>query len=195
MAVQGRVACRGDPRRLAGDQLGRKHVIQGGINAINPVDVSVLRVPGAELRDALLPVGAVKFSIKPSANTALEAFYQYAWEKTKIDPVGSCFSTADFAGAGASKVMLGFGSVPDTMGVGHAPLPPTYSPVGTAVPKRSEDVEAGDDGHWGAAFRVFAPALGDTESGLYSLNYQSRLPLLDAPAGTITVTAADIFGA
>ena len=61
---------------------GESTFIQGGINAVNPVDVSVLRVPGAELRDALMPVGAVKFSIKPSANTSLEAFYQYAWEET-----------------------------------------------------------------------------------------------------------------
>jgi len=37
---------------------GESTFIQGGINAVNPVDVSVLRVPGAELRDALLPVGA-----------------------------------------------------------------------------------------------------------------------------------------
>jgi hypothetical protein len=163
---------------------GESTFIQGGINAINPVDVSVLRVPGAELRDALLPVGAVKFSIKPSANTSLEAFYQYAWEETKIDPVGSYFSTSDLAGAGAAKVMLGFGSVPDTVAVGHAPLPPTYSPVGTAVPKRSEDIKAGDDGQWGAAFRLFAPPLGDTEFGLYYLNYHSRLPLIGARTGT-----------
>jgi hypothetical protein len=174
---------------------GESTFIQGGINAVNPVDVSALRVPGAELRDALLPVGAVKFSIKPSANTSLEAFYQYAWEKTWIDPVGSYFSTADFAGAGASKVMLGFGSVPDTVAVGHAPLPPTFSPVGTAVPKRSEDVEAGDDGQWGAAFRLFAPALGDTEFGLYYLNYHSRLPLLSARTGTASGLFAGNYAA
>ena len=168
---------------------GESTFIQGGINAINPVDVSVLRVPGAELRDALLPVGAVKFSIKPSANTSFEAFYQYAWEETQIDPVGSYFSTSDLAGAGAAKVMLGFGSVPDTVAVGHAPLPPTYSPVGTAVPKRSEDLKARDDGQYGVAFRAFAPALGDTEFGLYFLNYHSRLPLIGARTGT----AAGLF--
>jgi hypothetical protein len=165
---------------------GESTFIQGGINAVNPVDVSVLRVPGAELRDALLPVGAVKFSIKPSANTSFEAFYQYAWEETKIDPVGSYFSTTDLAGAGATKVMLGFGSVPDSVAVGHAPLPPTYSPVGTAVPKRSEDVEARDDGQYGVALRAVAPPLGNTEFGLYFLNYHSRLPLLGAHTGTQT---------
>jgi len=163
---------------------GESTFIQGGINAINPVDVSVLRVPGAELRDALLPVGAVKFAVKPSANTSVEAFYQYAWEETKIDPVGSYFSTSDLAGAGASKVMLGFGSVPDTVAVGHAPLPPTYSPVGTAVPKRSEDTKARDSGQYGVALRATAPGFGNTEFGLYFLNYHSRLPLLGATTGT-----------
>ena len=169
---------------------GESTFIQGGINAINPVDVSVLRVPGAELRDALLPVGAVKFSIKPSANTSFEAFYQYAWEETKIDPVGSYFSTSDLAGAGATKVMLGFGSVPDSVAVGHAPLPPTYSPVGTAVPKRSEDIKARDDGQYGVALRAVAPPLGNTEFGLYFLNYHSRLPLIGARTGT----SAGLFG-
>jgi len=168
---------------------GESTFIQGGINAINPVDVSALRVPGAELRDALLPVGAVKFSIKPSANTSIEAFYQYAWEETKIDPVGSYFSTSDLAGAGASKVMLGFGSVPDSVAVGHAPLPPTNSPVGTAVPKRGDDTRARDEGQYGVAFRLFAPALGNTEFGLYFLNYHSRLPLIGARTGT----AAGLF--
>jgi hypothetical protein len=174
---------------------GESTFIQGGINAINPVDVSVLRVPGAELRDALLPVGAVKFSVKPSANTSIEAFYQYAWEETKIDPVGSYFSTSDLAGAGASKVMLGFGSVPDTVAVGHAPLPPTYSPVGTAVPKRAEDTKARDSGQYGVALRATAPPLGNTEFGLYFLNYHSRLPLLGATTGTSTGLFAGNYAA
>jgi len=65
--------------------------------------VSVLRVPGAELRDALLPVGAVKFSLKPTTNTSFEAFYQFTWEDLKLDPVGSYFSTTDLAGAGARR--------------------------------------------------------------------------------------------
>jgi hypothetical protein len=163
---------------------GESTFIQGGINAINPVDVSVLRVPGSELRDALLPVGAVKFSLKPSANTSFEAFYQYEWQQTRIDPVGSYFSTTDLAGAGATKVMLGFGSAPDTIPVGHAPLPPSYSPVGTAVPKRATDREASNGGQYGAALRLFAPGLAGTEFGLYFINYHSRLPLIMAQTGT-----------
>jgi len=162
---------------------GESTFIQGGINAINPLDVSVLRVPGAELRDALLPVGAIKGSIKPTSNTSFEAFYQFTWEDLKIDPVGSYFSTTDLAGAGAEKVMLGFGSAPDTIPVGHPPLPPTFSPVGVAVPKRDAD-EPSEQGQYGAALRYLSEGLGGTEFGLYFVNYHSRLPLIMAETGT-----------
>ena len=53
---------------------GESTFIQGGVNAVNPVDVSALRVLGAELRDALAPEGAVTFRITPCASTSLEAF-------------------------------------------------------------------------------------------------------------------------
>ena len=52
------------------------------------------------------------------------------------------------------------------------------------MPKRSEDLEARDDGQYGVALRAVAPPLGDTEFGLYFLNYHSRLPLLSARTGT-----------
>ncbi len=159
---------------------GESTFIQGGINAINPVDVSALRVPGSELRDALMPVGAALLSLKPSENTALEMYYQYDWEETKIDPVGSYFSTTDLAGAGANKVMLGFGAAPDTIPVGFN-IP--GNPVGVAVP-RGADRKASDSGQYGAAFRLFAPGLGGTEFGLYYLNYNSRLPVIMARTGT-----------
>ncbi len=159
---------------------GESTFIQGGINAVNPIDVSAVRVPGAELRDALLPVGAVLLSVKPSKNTSIEGFWLYDWASTKIDPVGSYFSTTDLAGAGANKVMLGFGSAPDTIPVGFN-IP--GNPVGVAVP-RGGDRKPDESGQYGAAFRLFVPALGGTEFGLYYMNYHSRLPLIMARTGT-----------
>jgi len=161
---------------------GESTFIQGGINAINPVDVSALRVPGSELRDALLPVGAALFSVKTSANTSFDAYYQYDWQETKIDPVGSYFSTTDLAGAGATKVMLGFGSAPDSIPVGFN-IP--NNPVGVAVP-RSATREGDKSGQYGAALRLFSPKLGGTEFGLYYLKYNSRLPIISAVTGTST---------
>ena len=108
-----------------GDQVlswGESTFIQNGINVINPFDVSALRVPGAELKEALVPVGMVSASISPTENLTFEAFYQYDWEQVKIDPPGSYWSTNDFAGDGGDKVMLGFGDVPD---MGNASAEPT----------------------------------------------------------------------
>ena len=48
---------------------GESTFIQGGLNVINPVDVTALRSPGAELRNALLPVGLVWGSFSLSTNT------------------------------------------------------------------------------------------------------------------------------
>ena len=159
---------------------GESTFIQGGINTINPVDVSALRVPGSELREALLPVGLVWTSFGLSKSTTLELYYQYDWEETVIDPPGTYFSTTDFAGLGGSRVMLGFGSVPDTIPIG--PLP--TNPIGAVVP-RQVDREAKDDGQYGAALRWFVPALGDTEFGLYHIRYHSRLPVINAITGTL----------
>jgi len=158
---------------------GESTFIQGGINSINPVDVSALRVPGAELRDALLPFGAALLSVKPSENTSLDLYYQYEWEETQPDPVGSYFSTSDLAGEGATKVMLGFGAAPDSIPPG-VPIP--GNPVGAVVP-RSATRDADDGGQYGGALRFFLPGSG-TELGFYYLNYHSRLPLIMARTGT-----------
>lgn len=168
---------------------GESTFIQGGINVINPVDVSALRVPGAELRDALLPEGMVSASIGLSENVTLEAFYLYDWGPVKIDPTGSYFSTNDFAGKGGEYVLLGFGDASDL------PAPGTDRPL-LGVP-RAEDVRADDDGQFGAALRVFAPGWNETEFGFYYINYHSRLPFVNGLTGTVAgaVGAGTIAGA
>jgi len=162
---------------------GESTFIQGGINTINPVDVSALRVPGAELRDALLPVGLVWASFGFSKNTALEMFYQYDWEETIIDPPGSYFSTNDFVGVGGTHVFLGFGEPSDIAPSPFFIQPPLTRPF-LGVP-RGPDQRADDEGQYGAALRWFVPALGNTELGFYFMNYHSRLPVVNGRAGTL----------
>jgi hypothetical protein len=160
---------------------GESTFIQGGINAINPFDVAVLRVPGAELRDALLPVGAVKFSVKPSSSTSIEVYYQYDVGRPEDRPGRQLLQRPPtWRAAGATKVMLGFGAAPDTIPVG-TPVP--GNPIGVAVP-RTESREADQQGQYGAALRVLADGLAGTEFGLYFVNYHSRLPLIMAKTGT-----------
>ncbi len=169
---------------------GESTFIQGGINVVNPVDVSAIRVPGAELRDALLPEGMVSASFGLSQNASLEAFYLYDWGPTKIDPPGSYWSSNDFAGAGGDTVFLGFGGSPDDFN-----FPGTSRPF-LGVP-READHRASEDGQYGVAFRIFAPSLNDTEFGFFYVNYHSRLPTINGRTGSLAgaIAAGTIGGA
>jgi hypothetical protein len=90
---------------------GEGTFLQNGLNVINPVDVSRLRVAGAELKEALLPSGMIWGSMQFNEAFSVEAYYQYEWEPFRIDPSGTYFSANDFASPGGSYVMLGFGTV------------------------------------------------------------------------------------
>jgi Protein of unknown function (DUF1302) len=166
---------------------GESTFIQNGINIINPVDVTKLRVAGAELRDALDPVLALDISLGLSESLSLEGFWQFEEKTTEIEPGGTFFSTNDFASPGGKRVFLGFGQPPIT---DNPPLPPGANPpVGTSIP-RSSDNEAKDAGQFGLALRYFVEQLNDTEFGLYYIRHHSRLPLISARTGTLAGLAA-----
>ena len=177
---------------------GESTFIQNSINVINPVDVSKLRVPGAELKEALLPVGIVSASLGITDNVSLDAFYQYDYERILIDPPGSYFSTNDFAGNGGNCVALGFGAVPDYPLLALSDgLTNTCAFAGTAIfsAPRSADDRPDEGGQYGAALRVYAPVLNDTEFGFYYVNYHSRLPLINAITPAIFTAPVNVFGA
>lgn len=161
----------------AGNQVvswGESTFIPNGINVINPVDVTRLRAPGAELRDAFLPTPMGWFSQSLADNTTLEAVYLVNWEKTKIDPRGSFFSSNDYASDDGDNAYLGFGRLQDQ----HFPL------TGTAWIPRAPDRNPSDSGQYGAAVRQFAPGLNNTEFGLFYLRYHSRTPIASGIKGT-----------
>ena len=162
---------------------GESTFIQGGINLTNPVDVAQLRIPGAELRDALVPQGMAYFSLSPSENLSIEAYYQYDWRKVKPDPVGTYFSTSDLAGKGATHAMLGFGRWSD-LGTDFSSLGGSFDSEFMFVP-RGDTIEPKDSGQYGIALRYFADQLmGGMEFGFYYLRYHSRLPLVSGLTGT-----------
>ena len=154
---------------------GESTYIQNSINTINPINVARIRVPGAELREALMPVPILSSTFDVTENGSLEAFLQLAWEETRIDPPGSYFSSNDFAGPGGERVQLGFG------GVGEGPF------LGIS---RAADKKPADSGQFGLAYRTFMPNWNDTEFGFYYINYHSRLPIISARTGTNAGLAA-----
>lgn len=160
---------------------GESTFIPNGINVINPVDVTRLRAPGAELRDAFIPTPMGWFSQSLADNTTLEAVYLTSWEKTKIDPRGSFFSTNDYASDDGDNAYVGFGRRKDQ----HFPLTSPLADLEASVwIPRSPDRNPSDRGQYGFAMRQFAPGLNNTEFGLYYLRYHSRTPIASGIRGS-----------
>ncbi len=153
--------------------LGESTFIPNGINVINAIDVSRLRVPGAELREALLPVNMIRGSYGLTDNLTVEAFWLLEFRPTRIDPAGTYFSTNDFASPGGRAVYLGFGALSDLQPLGGVP--------------RDLDHEGNNFSQFGANLRLSVPSLADTEFGLYFANYHSRLPVISARTPTTAV--------
>jgi len=163
---------------------GESTFIQGGINnAINHFDVSALRVPGSELREAYLPQEILKLSYAFSENVTGEVIGIFDWNRTQPEPVGTYFSSNDFVPRGGEKVILGFGAFSD-QGVDFTPLGGTLISDFQAVP-RGPTIDPDDQGQYGASLRWFLPNFGSgTEIGLFFVNYHSKLPLISGRTGT-----------
>ena len=154
---------------------GESTFIANGINTINPVDVSKFRVAGAELREGLLPVPAIDVNVDISDKLSVEAYYQFVWRRTEIDPEGTFFSTNDFISPGSTfTIVSGSGTGSDN------------PPAAGAIVPRGKDRDAPDFREFGLAVRIFAPAINETEFGLYYIHYHSRLPLISATRATTT---------
>jgi len=162
---------------------GESTFIQSGINSINPVDVAALRLPGSQLKEALLPVPMISLNAGVTENLSIEAFYQLYWENTEIEPFGTYFSTNDQISPGASRITLGFG-LPPPEGPTDNPVQPvgTRPPVGSWIP-RMDDREPSDMGQGGLAIRYLASWFFETEFGLYWEHIHSRRPLVSGMTG------------
>jgi hypothetical protein len=163
---------------------GESSFIQGGLNAVNPVDAAAFRRPGAEVKEGLLPVNMIFANIGLTDSLSIEAFYQLEFEPTVIDSCGTYYSTSDFLAEGCD--VLAFKDIE------YNPASPFYGLIGDnqfydngVYAQRGTDEEVSDDGQFGVAFKYYAESLNATEFGLYYMNYHSRLPYASAEAGFI----------
>jgi hypothetical protein len=161
---------------------GESTFIGNGINVINPIDVARLRVPGSEIKEALLPSPIVYASLGFTDDLSMEAFWIQNYSNTRIDPRGSFFSTNDFISDGGDLAFAGFARRNDQ----HFPFvpPSATAPAAQVFLPRDPNRELDDDGdQYGVALRYFSEALNYTEFGLYYLNYDNRTPIVSAVRG------------
>jgi Protein of unknown function (DUF1302) len=179
---------------------GESTFIPNGINVINPVDISKLRVPGSEVKEAFIPTTAAWANYEISKAASVEGFVLTNFDKTRLDPRGTYFSTNDAASDDATRVILSFGRRQDQHFPVGNPVPPTipglgaaaaglygpFNPAASLWAPRIADKNPSDNGQYGVAFRYLAHELNNTEFGLYYMNYHSRLPYFSANKGTPT---------
>lgn len=120
--------------------------------AQGPVDATKSFVPGAEVKDILLPVpqASLQWQINPSFS--LMGYYQFVYKENQLFPPGSYFSTSDIVGPGSQYLIAG---------------------PGFNIP-RGPDIKPSNAGQWGIGTRFRVAE--DTEFGLYQLRYSDKNP-------------------
>lgn len=72
---------------------GESTFIGGSLNDINTLDVTKLRQPGAELKNALMPNQTAYLNWSSAAGLSIEAFYLFDFDEIKLDPAGTFWNT------------------------------------------------------------------------------------------------------
>ena len=183
---------------------GESTFIQNSVNAVNPIDVSAFRRPGAEIKEGLIPVNMFYVAQSLTDNLSMEAFYQLEWDQTVVDNCGTFFAQPDIVADGcannlnvlrpmSSAQVAGLNSAIAGLSGVLGVKPIQGSSEGVVLP-RGSDRDARDSGQFGLAFRYMYEPL-DTELGFYAMNYHSRTPFFSATgAGQGVYTAAPGFG-
>ncbi|MBX3489175.1 DUF1302 domain-containing protein [Parvibaculum sp.] len=150
----------------------------GGIAETNAFDVTKLRGAGAEIKEAFLPAPMALARFAPVSNLDVSAYYQFRWNETELDPVGTFFSLEDAVGPGAVGLFYGpaFGGFGDPAASGVDA--PTQFLLGTGIPLVA-DQRPSHSGQWGISALYFSEML-QTELGLYYMRYHQKVPVVGA---------------
>ncbi|MEW9679941.1 DUF1302 domain-containing protein [Pseudomonas sp. TE50-2] len=170
---------------------GESTFIGGGINAINPIDVSAFRRPGAEIKEGLIPVNMFYVSQSVTDNLTAEGFYQIEWDQTVVDNCGTFFSQPDVIADGCNNNLAVLAKQANVANSLAARIGPFAGPAMNAltgqgvswgspdegvIVRRGPDRDARDSGQFGVALRYMYEPL-NTEFGGYFMNYHSRAPI------------------
>ncbi|WP_445180978.1 DUF1302 domain-containing protein [Pseudomonas sp. McL0111] len=160
---------------------GESTFIGGGINSINPIDVSAFRRPGAEIKEGLIPVNMFYVSQSITENLSAEAFYQIDWQKTVTDNCGTFFSQPDIVTTGCDDNLRVLNKRSTIPGIALGPLAAAGVDVNEegVLVNRSPNRNARDSGQWGVSTKYMFDPLA-TEFGAYFMNYHSRAPIFSA---------------
>ncbi|MGD0191642.1 MAG: DUF1302 family protein [Rhizomicrobium sp.] len=119
-----------------------------------PIDaIKAASEPDAEAKEVFLPVAQASITVQPTPNTAISAYYQFEWRRTRLPGSGSYFSDADYLDAGGERIIVGPGEY-------------LY---------RGPDQMPGSSGQFGLAATA---TLAGIDFGLYAIRFNAKEPEL-----------------
>lgn len=161
---------------------GESMLIQSPISGLNTVDLSALRRPGVDLKEAFTPSEHLYMNLGLNDSTSVEGFWQLKWRETATEGCGTYFASNDITADGCNFVSSPiFPGVDDQGAYANA----SAGSLGYGV-FRAQDTTPRSRGQYGVALRKNISSL-DTEVGAYYMNYHSRLPLVSAVKQTAAV--------
>lgn len=166
---------------------GESLFLSGVSSAQGTADATKAFVPGAEIKQILLPVKQVSFDMLLPANLTLLGYYKLDFKPNEIFPTGDYFSPADGVGPGA---IFNYGSANPLYG-GDCASPDALGQLSflcklngipgriLGAPKdilvfRGPDIRPSKWNQWGAGLKY--PVTDGTTVGLYYLRYNDPNP-------------------
>jgi hypothetical protein len=170
---------------------GESLFFPGVVAAQGPFDATKAFVPGAEVKEIILPTKQASFNMAVGSDITVLGMYQLEFKETEIFPMGDFFSPADLVGPGG---IFGYGSInpvhPDhcdepTVTDGNTGMeapPGTLCTAGEAfenepeyvVVTRTADNIPADTHPWGAGLKY--QVTQDLNIGAYYLRYNNHNP-------------------
>ena len=182
----------------AGQQViafGESLFLRGMALSAGRADATRASVPGAEIKELLLPVKQVGLSVGLDNGLTLLGYYQLEFKPTELFPPGDFLSPVDIIGPGGT---FAYGSVNPAAGRGCAGLfgnpeaegilcglPAINDTVLVTEPtinvQRGPDIRPSNWGQWGVGGKY--PITSTTTLGLYHLRYADSNPTVRLTTG------------
>lgn len=121
--------------------------------------VKAVAVPNSQFKEFLLPIPQASGQIGLLHNLTLGGYYQFAWQRDRLPPVGSYFSFVDILDQGGERLIAPTPGGPQT------------------VLSRGPDMKAKNEGQFGAELK-YRPDSYDAEWGLYYTQFHSKDPVV-----------------
>ena len=86
------------------ESLGTTAFMPIGVNVVNAVDLSILRAPGASIKDALIPQEMLGVSLGTPSGISINGYYQLRQQELVLDPAGAFFGS-EVAGTGSTGIL------------------------------------------------------------------------------------------